>query len=146
MKTCFRCGASRALEDFYRHPMMADGHLGKCKACTRADVRRRRLARLDAVRAYDRARASRPARRACAAKVGAAWCAAHPGRKRTHADVQRARRAGLLVRPDHCAACWTVGRVEAHHADYGRPLDVVWLCKPCHAIADRERRRQERAA
>ena len=31
-------------------------------------------------------------------------------------------------------------RLERHHPDYDLPLLIVWLCKPCHAIADKQRR------
>jgi hypothetical protein len=34
----------------------------------------------------------------------------------------------LLVLP--CIVCGD--KAEAHHPDYSRPLDVVWLCKPHH--------------
>lgn len=37
MKTCFKCNTEKELDEFYKHPMMADGHLNKCKVCTRSD-------------------------------------------------------------------------------------------------------------
>lgn len=40
MKKCFKCGKLKPLTDFYRHPRMGDGHLGKCKVCTKRDVHR----------------------------------------------------------------------------------------------------------
>src|SRR6266699_3061424 len=39
VKTCFKCGRTLPVEEFYRHAGMADGCLGKCKGCTRLDVR-----------------------------------------------------------------------------------------------------------
>jgi hypothetical protein len=46
--------------------------------------------------------------------------------------------------------CWVCGKVaQAHHPDYDRPLDVVWLCdmhhKQVHALVANEPRRQDAA-
>lgn len=38
MKKCFKCGKTKKLDEFYKHKKMADGHLNKCKQCTRKDV------------------------------------------------------------------------------------------------------------
>lgn len=40
--------------------------------------------------------------------------------------------SGKLNRPDHCEGCLTPCIPDAHHNDYGKPLEVNWLCKPCH--------------
>ena len=41
MKICFRCGIEKPLKDFYKHPKMGDGHLGKCKGCTKSDSKKK---------------------------------------------------------------------------------------------------------
>lgn len=45
--------------------------------------------------------------------------------------VRRAIRLGRLIRGD-CEKCGWVGKTQAHHEDYLKPLDVIWLCPPCH--------------
>ncbi len=51
-------------------------------------------------------------------------------RRRLHAAV----RAGDVAKPDACSGCGGSERgIQAHHEDYSRPLDVVWLCTTCHA-------------
>ena len=35
VKNCIICGLSKPLDDYYKHPQMGDGHLNKCKDCTK---------------------------------------------------------------------------------------------------------------
>ena len=46
--------------------------------------------------------------------------------------VRNAIRRRQLVRPDSCSQCRTSCKPQAHHFDYKRELDVIWLCKKCH--------------
>jgi len=45
MKTCFKCGNKLPLTEFYHHLRMSDGHLNKCKACTKSDTKEAKLKR-----------------------------------------------------------------------------------------------------
>lgn len=50
---------------------------------------------------------------------------------------QTAIRRGELIPDEVCERCGGVPclgmkRLDGHHDDYSRPLDVRWLCRPCH--------------
>lgn len=132
MKRCFKCLCERPLSDFYKHAMMADGHLNKCKDCTKKDVKEHRQREWEKVRSYDRMRASRPERVAAGKRIHQRWRAEHPDRWRAHNIRESAVRSGRVIP----CPCWVCGAVaEAHHPDYSRPLDVVWLCPAHHRQA-----------
>lgn len=140
MKTCFKCGIGKPREEFYRHPAMADGLLGKCKECTKKDVIAHRLANVERIRKYDLMRANRPHAVALRARVVAEWRRAHPGRSAAHTAAQRHHRN----KPDKCSRCGGSERsLQRHHPDYSEPLKIEWVCKPRHVVADGERRERE---
>lgn len=56
-----------------------------------------------------------------------------PRRRSAHLAVAAAVRSGALVRPGLCSSCSKGDRkIVAHHHNYSKPLDVVWLCNSCH--------------
>ena len=136
-KRCFKCGVVKALLEFYRHPRMADGHLGKCKTCTKADAMAHRDGNLERVREYDRRRGSLPHRSAARLAVIRGQRLDRDPRRLARDAVANALRDGRLSRLP-CAVCGSL-RSEAHHEDYSKPFDVVWLCKLHHEIAHHPR-------
>lgn len=59
-----------------------------------------------------------------------AYRAKHPDKYKAHKAVSQAIASRCLVKQP-CERCGEV-KVQAHHDDYAKPLDVRWLCKPCH--------------
>lgn len=55
----------------------------------------------------------------------------NPHKAAAHNDVAEAKRK-LGIGPQECADCGCEIGVECHHEDYGKPLEVTWLCRPCH--------------
>lgn len=129
MKTCFKCLQSKPHAEFYKHPKMKDGYLGKCKECTKQDAREHRLENIDSIRAYDR---SRGVRNPDQIKQ---WARDHPDRRRAQVAVSNAIRDGRLSPWPACALPDCDSKPEAHHVDYGDPLGVVWLCPVHHKQA-----------
>ena len=152
MKTCFKCGLSKSFDDFYAHPQMADGHLGKCKLCARLDCSTRRNNKREEVRAYDRKRGSLPHRIAAVKLFSAEHPEAHregnlryseryPEKKAAHTAVSNALRDGKLFRKP-CEVCG-IAKSQAHHDDYTKPLEVRWLCDSDHKKHHKEKRDNE---
>jgi hypothetical protein len=51
---------------------------------------------------------------------------------RANAAVQRAIQKGILERRAACENCGAADNIQAHHENYDKPLEVEWLCVPCH--------------
>jgi hypothetical protein len=56
---------------------------------------------------------------------------------RAHSKLRSAIKAGRIKRPDQCEQCGAGGAIEGAHHDYTKPLDVRWLCRPCHRVWDK---------
>lgn len=143
MKECFKCLTVKSLSEFYKHPGMADGHLNKCKECTKADSNKHRAENLERVQEYDRSRGNLPHRvaareayaetergKAALLRAKSSYRQRNPIRAAANNAVSKAVRSGKLKKLP-CIVCGAE-KVEGHHPVYSLPLDVVWLCKEHH--------------
>lgn len=69
--------------------------------------------------------------------------AKHPQKWNAQLTAREAIRVGKIKRPDHCQRCGLICSPQAHHEDYSKPLDVLFLYERCHKaihLADRRDR------
>lgn len=153
MKNCRDCKRDLPLDMFYRHRQMADGHLNKCKECVKKRVSEHREDNVDRVRAYDRERGQDPVRKKRVISNYRKRVSTEDGRrqewerkrlysrrdklKKTVRAITRRAITGGLILPKPCERCGNED-VQAHHEDYTKPLEIVWLCKLCHGQRHRE--------
>lgn len=151
-KRCFKCGEEKAIREFYKHPQMKDGHLNKCKECTKKDSIENRKVKVDYYRAYDRARANLPYRislrsknnikyrkNGTAARNNRNYRRRYPEKYHAHYITRNAIRDGKLIKSDYCEECGKLTtKLEAHHEDYSKPLSIKWLCNKCHVNTRRK--------
>lgn len=150
MKECFKCKRRLPLEDYYKHPQMGDGHLNKCKDCTKADSEKRRKRKEQDLnwvlsernRHREKAKKqrlqgkSKPKTKETYTK----WDSQNKEKKRAHCIVYRALRSGKINRHP-CCICGS--KAEAHHEDYSKPLEVIWFCPKHHGQHHANKRDQE---
>lgn len=66
-----------------------------------------------------------------------------------HKLVMFAVKLKILIRPKECEICRSDIKIEGHHKDYTKPLEVQWLCKSCHVKVhvkeknERDKRQEE---
>ena len=143
-KNCFKCGKKKKLSEFYKHKMMKDGHLNKCKTCARQDAAERELhLRLTDPKWLSRERERCREKQRIARINGTAKPTSYEARKRwveenrhktrAHNKARRALLSGKIIKPSNCSSCGKLTKkIEMHHDDYDKPLQVRWLCTKCH--------------
>jgi hypothetical protein len=125
-KECFKCHLVLPLGDFYKHSQMKDGRVNKCKACNKKDVTENRKDKIEYYRAYDRHRGNRKS-----VEDMREYRNNYPAKYKAVTMVNNAIRDKRLFK-EPCEACGNKEHIHAHHDDYAKPLNVRWLCPPCH--------------
>ncbi|MDR1837573.1 MAG: hypothetical protein LBQ89_07945 [Treponema sp.] len=54
-----------------------------------------------------------------------------PEKRYAHSLIQRLIETGEINRKP-CSVCGSENRIEAHHKDYSKPLEIIWLCHKHH--------------
>jgi len=114
---------------------MADGHLGKCKECSRSDTIQNRRKKVEYYRMYDRERTRLPQRIALRNEILMKQKENEPDKYKARTRANNALRDGH-IKKEPCYFCGSTNDLEMHHPDYSKPLRIYWLCKTCHRKID----------
>ena len=127
MKTCSKCGLVKNESEFGRNCTTKDGLQGWCKKCkhTHQKEYRKTDAGKNALQKHQQSNSRKTTNRKYYLK--------HKEKNREKAcarsAVYYAIKTGRLIKePCFCGEV----KVQAHHDDYSKPLDVEWLCSKHH--------------
>jgi len=144
--TCRVCNVTSDVAEFYA------GVNTQCKECHKAAVQKNRQDKIEYYKKYDAYRyqndpkvrnrhkryAKTEAGKASLQKSRQKWSEASPEKRACHVILNNAVRDGRVKKPTSCQVCGAGGRIEGHHHDYTKPLDVEWLCRFCHVQKHKE--------
>lgn len=58
-------------------------------------------------------------------------------KKSVYNKIKKAKARGGTIKPVYCEICHKkTNKLESHHVDYNKPLEVNWLCRKCHRNVD----------
>lgn len=120
---CGRCDEYKPSSEFWVDKSRTDGIRHECKPCSLKRFREEVYPKIKVSERHKRQHAMRIRR----------GRAKHPERVKAREMVQ-----GKGLKKSACERCGATEKLEMHHPDYSKPLEVVTLCVPCHRIADKE--------
>jgi hypothetical protein len=148
MKVCKLCGIEKEYEKFPRHSSYADGYYSRCKECNYAlekkwrqnnqgkkrEIRARyREANREKIREDDKKFYEENTDKRCQYQKNHKSENAY--KWECYKVYNKAINNGELVRSKKCQICSSKkGKMDGHHHDYSKPLDVIWVCKECHML------------
>lgn len=126
MKVCSKCDKAKELDKFPNHRSRKDGKHPYCKECRRQQARiYRKTDRYKAVATeYNKQGGKDAVER---------WRQKNKHKRRAHSAVYQHLSPQICAFLDHECN----GTIEAHHDDYDKPLNVVWMCRRHHAMYHR---------
>jgi hypothetical protein len=132
-KACRTCKITKPFDAFARHRLAKDQHRHDCKACVRAGratTKRRTAEQIAKTIERNRTEPYREVNR----RAVASWHHRNPAAVRAWWKLAKAVRSGRITPATACQAegCDEHQDLEGHHPNYGRPLEVAWLCRAHH--------------
>ena len=167
LKRCGICASDLPPSEFHRDSRAKDGLQWRCKSCKRQyrESRREqgqvyakqyRETHRDKIREYNEQyqennpvkvkawdRQYRDTHREKINKARRASYYANPEKPRAYRAIANAIKRGILIKQP-CEMCGATERVDAHHDDYSKPLEIRWLCKTHHKQFHKEERNEQR--
>lgn len=122
-KICTKCKRELPLTQFHRYNRRGATHYPQCRDC-KAQYKKENKDKL-LISQY--ARRKNPS-------------AEDKLKKKAWNALNNALKKGTKLKSEFCEVCGASDNIQAHHADYSKPIEVTWCCQMCHARLDNIRR------
>lgn len=157
-KLCKTCKEEKGLHLFYKQKCGLLGRTGSCKACRlnyqkkydenhrvekraheRKYYKKNRQLKLDKYRIWLRENPGYfkyyyKQNRQKKLAIDKRWRDKNPDRIKAYITFRKAILKGKIIKPVRCSMCGECSpKIQGHHSDYTKPLEVIWVCHPCHA-------------
>ncbi|KKL66148.1 hypothetical protein LCGC14_2147870 [marine sediment metagenome] len=132
-KVCRKCKVEKPAEEFYAKKERKDGLQYSCKICQKNYLRTWLHNNRDYMLGYRR-KYNKANRKKLNEQIEN-WRLKHPERSKAKNTLKVAVINGKIKKPTICSVCLESQeskQLHGHHDDYSKPLDVEWLCSPCH--------------
>lgn len=120
-KRCRKCKIVKDISLFYKLSRNKDGLYSYCKSCENARLKIRDRVRIKIKNPIYLLRKLKSQKR---------YRLLNPQKTKARLIVNKTIKRGILTRKP-CEKCGKE-KSEAHHEDYNKPLEIVWLCKKHH--------------
>lgn len=140
MKKCTKCLLTKEIFEFHKDNSRTSGYRERCKRCVSEFMQSPYIKeiRRQAQRKYSKTekgilteKKHSPLRHKRASKLRHHWAMG---------QVRQAKVHGALIK-EPCKVCGAVDKIHAHHEDYTKPLEVMWLCPLHHSQRHMELKR-----
>ena len=141
MKRCSICKVEKELGEFCRDKSRKDGFNNMCKLCqkqyyqlnrekikeyyhqyylmNREKIKNYQQMNKETIKEYQKQYRKQSYHR-------------NPEKHKARHKLNYAVKSGKIHKPLYCSSCEGDKHLEAHHTDYSKPLEVLWLCRSCH--------------
>lgn len=125
---CYKCKEKKEESNFYVCPSLPRHFSIYCKSCEKqsAKERNKRPEYHDRLFAFAKTDRGREIRRKSTQKMREKY----PQKWAARIMVRSAIKNGIIVKQP-CFICGEI-EVQAHHEDYTKPLEIIFLCRNCH--------------
>lgn len=136
IKLCPKCKTEKSFDQFYKNPKSSNGLSSYCKSCIckttyESFLKRPIEERRKIGRSNYHVKKDSPSYRIRISEKQKRRRLKYPEKFKARKKVWHEIKAGRMQR-EPCEFCGSTIQVQAHHHDYLKPLEVRWMCAPCH--------------
>ena len=128
MKICKICKVNKDLSEYWKCSYRKEGYLGQCKDCDR--LKNRLYRERNKEKSKEKYKRYYQLHKEEIKKKRLDWYHSHKNKFSAHQKVKNALFRGDLIKLS-CQECGDKKSL-AHHPDYSKPLEVIWLCSKHH--------------